>query len=183
MNRHGELNDADGGTVLDFSLDSGNGIIAHPAAKIAASVLYDHINAGLFTADVVDPADLVTRAMSSELRKRAMSEIDPLVRAERARNYPEVADLGRIITADTRLVIVDPTLRDRIVARERVDFVSLVRGSVQIWAKKLDALGVMPVPGRQDVFWWPHEYDPEFLGYMAGALRIQDFITTGVEIY
>lgn len=183
VNRHGEWEPSDGGKVFDFSLDSGDGIVSHPAARLSASILFDQIDTGLLAAENLDPAERVTCAMVSELRRAAINGSDPLCKAERARDYPTVAKLGRIITADTRLVVVDMVLRDRIAARERVDFVSLVRGSVQIWANKLEKLGVQQIPGRHDLFWWPHEYDAGFLGYMAGALRIQDFVNTGVAIY
>jgi CRISPR-associated endonuclease/helicase Cas3 len=182
VNRHGEFNREGGSIVWDFSLDSGNSIVAHPAAKVPASVLEEQIGGALFQADIVDPAERVTSAMMSELRRTAVGGVDLLVSAERARDYPKVAELGRVIQDDTRLVVVDPTLRDRIAAREPVDFLSLVRGSVQIWAVKLGVLGVDPIPGRRDLFWWPHAYDPEFLGYMAGVMKIQKFIEEGGAI-
>ena len=69
--------------------------------------------------------------------------------------------------------------------RDRTIHAAAVRSPTQNSdeAKKLEPLGVVPIHGRQDVFWWPHAYDPDFLGYMAGALRIQDFVNAGVAIY
>jgi CRISPR-associated endonuclease/helicase Cas3 len=182
VNRHGEFDRDAGGAVWDFSLDSGAGIVKHPVAKASAPVLEKQMEEGRFQADVVDAAELVTSAMVTELRKTGVNGADPLVAAERARDYPRVAELGRVIRDDTRLVVVDRALRDRIVAREAVDFLSLVRGSVQVWAVKLGTLGVDPIPGRRDLFWWPHAYDPAFLGYMAGVLKIQKFIEEGGAI-
>jgi CRISPR-associated endonuclease/helicase Cas3 len=182
VNRHGEFDREGASTVWDFSLDSGQGIVAHPAAKIPALVLEDQIGKGLFQGDLVDPAERVTSAMLSELRKAVGGGIDLLAAAERARDYPRVAELGRVIPDNTRLVVVDPALRDRIAARKTVKFLSLIRGSVQIWAVKLGMLGVGSIPGRQDLFWWPHAYDAGFLGYMAGALKIQNFVDEGGAI-
>jgi hypothetical protein len=120
--------------------------------------------------------------MMTELRPKAGDGENPLVVAERVRDYPLVADIGRVITDDTRLVLVDPALRDSVAKRLPVDFHSLVRGSVQLWSTKIDALGVSRIPGRQDLYWWPHVYDPTFLGYMTGVLNIQKFIDQGGAI-
>ena len=49
----------------------------------------------------------------------------------------------------------------------------LLLGSVQIWAHKIELLGLDRLPGRDEVFWWPHAYDPAFLGYMEGALHLE----------
>ncbi len=49
----------------------------------------------------------------------------------------------------------------------------ILSGSVQIWANKMESLGLESLPNRQEIFWWPHAYDPEFLGYMEGALFLE----------
>jgi hypothetical protein len=130
----------------------------------------------------VDPTRLVTLAMRRELRRRGRLLTDHLGEAERRGNYPDVASLGRLIDAETRLVVVDPSLRDRIAERQRLSSRELLAGSVQIWSNKLDHFGLEPLPARREIYWWPHAYDAEFLGYMAGALRIGDFVRTGVAI-
>jgi hypothetical protein len=63
-------------------------------------------------------------------------------------------------------------LRDRIIAKQRVSMRELLLGSVQIWAHRIERLGLDPVAGRDEIFWWPYAYDPAFLGYMEGALRL-----------
>jgi hypothetical protein len=50
----------------------------------------------------------------------------------------------------------------------------LLAGSVQIWGYALAEFGLSPIPGRPEIFWWPHVYDGAFLGYMEGALNLQD---------
>jgi len=59
--------------------------------------------------------------------------------------------------------------------------------SVQIWADKIDKLALPSVFGHErssdtDLFYWIYDYDPDFLGYMAGALKLEDFIASGGAI-
>jgi hypothetical protein len=81
--------------------------------------------------------------MRLEARRRNQEDQNSLVSAEYDRRYPDVARLGRIIDADTRPVVVDRVLRDRIVARERLSAQEFLSGSVQIWAKKIDLLALV----------------------------------------
>jgi CRISPR-associated endonuclease/helicase Cas3 len=136
-------------------------------------LLADLFNQGKLTGPV-EPADLVTLGMRPELRRRRREQQSSLVAAEFERRYPEVATLGRVIDADTRLVVVDPSLRERIIARDKISTRELLFGSVQIWAKKIDLLALDVLPGRREIYWWPHAYDASFLGYMAGALDLRD---------
>jgi CRISPR-associated endonuclease/helicase Cas3 len=53
VNRHGEFDQDGGGTVWDFSLDSGAGIVAHPAAKSSAPVLAKLLEEGYFQGDLI----------------------------------------------------------------------------------------------------------------------------------
>jgi hypothetical protein len=80
------------------------------------------------------------------------------------------------------LVVVDEALKNRVIEREHVSTRELLAGSVQIWTRKIDRLGLDPfrllglndpLPGRDEIFWWPHAYDPTFLGYMEGALFLE----------
>jgi hypothetical protein len=163
----------EGITVQDFVVSHVDGLQQHPAATIPADVLANLFNQGKLNG-AIESADLVTLAMQLEARRRKQEDQNSLVAAERERRYPEVATLGRIIDADTRLVVVDPLLRERIIARERLSARELLSGSVQVWAKKIAFLGLEPLPGRREIYWWPHAYDASFLGYMAGALGLRD---------
>jgi len=60
-------------------------------------------------------------------------------------------------------------------AREATSVTTCGAGSmghvaIVIWTNRIDHLGLHPLSGREGIFWWPHAYDPHFLGYMAGAL-------------
>jgi hypothetical protein len=56
----------------------------------------------------------------------------------------------------------------------------LVRGSVQIWRKKVIDLGIRPLDRDGDLFYWTGPYDREFLGYMAGVLPLIQGKDTGL---
>jgi CRISPR-associated endonuclease/helicase Cas3 len=182
VNRHGMFDAEGGGTVFDFLIESGEGIVAHPAAAQPAAELLRLFEDGAFNAEVIEPAGLVTLAMDREMRNRRTGRPDLLYQAEQTRDYPSVAEHGQVITANTRVVVVDPVLRARLEDRERVPFRDLLRGSVQIWATKIESLGLEPIPRRDDIFWFPHTYDPIFLGYMAGVLELKDFGQRGFVI-
>lgn len=181
-NRHAEW--PGGATVHDFIVSHQGGLTRHPAAEVPADVLAELFEEGAFDNRRIDPAELVTLAMRKEIRRNNRDSTKMLLVAERDRCYPEVAEYGRVIDADTRLVVVDPTLRDRIVGREHVSVRELLSGSVQIWSRQIIKLGLdnNSLPGRDDIFWWPYAYDPAFLGYMEGALRLDEVARGDVVI-
>ena len=173
VNRHGEYDSEGGGVVYDFALDDVD-ITQHPGAVVSSDILR-----GLMAADELDrrnPADVVTKAMREELSARGGLGADPLLKAEAARDYPAVKKYGRVIDADTRIVVVDEHLKRQFAERQPVDFQDLLRGSVQLWTTKIEKLRLERLPGRVDVYVWPHDYDPDFLGYMAGVLKLQTFL-------
>jgi CRISPR-associated endonuclease/helicase Cas3 len=182
VNRHSEFDAAGGGAVFDFLIDSDGGITANPAAKISRAVLRTQFRDGRFARGDLTPAQLVTEAMAEEIRRRGGLDRDAVGEAEAQRDYPTVADEGRVIQADTRLVIVDPFLREQIEQHSPLGFRTLLEGSVQIWATKISLLGLSPLPSRREIYFWPYEYDPEMLGYMAGVLRLRQFMAQGGAI-
>lgn len=182
VNRHGEFDAQGGATVYDFIIDADGHITAHPAAKASAEVLNRLFLSGALTNETMQPARLVTDAMIEELRDRGGLSNDLLTKAEKERNYPEVAKQGQVISEDTRIVVVDRELRARIENYERITFQELQRGSVQIWARRIPQLALDPLRGRTDLYFWPHAYDPDCLGYMEGALSLKDFWANGGAI-
>jgi hypothetical protein len=135
-------------------------------------MLADALNHGV-------PADIVTDAMREELSRLGGLGVDPLLKAEKERDYPSVKEHGRVIDADTRLVLVDERLKKHLAERRPVRFRSLLRGSVQLWADKIGKLGLAPLPERPELYVWNDLYDPDFLGIMAGILRTQTFLAAG----
>jgi CRISPR-associated endonuclease/helicase Cas3 len=183
INRHGEYDDCGGGKVYDFALeDKRKAITQHPAASDSADVLADFMLDD--TLNLLKPADAVTEAMREELRIRGGLPSDQLRKAELEKNYPKVAELGRVISADTRFVVIDPDLKAALKAYRPVDFETLLKGSVQIWANKIEKLklNILRRSSRSpelDIYEWNYDYDPDFLGYMKGVLQLADFISAG----
>lgn len=173
VNRHGEYDSKGGGIVYDFALE-GAGITRHPAASISAEILRELMIANALNGG--DPAGLVTEAMREELLRRGGLSADPLRKAENARDYPRVASCGQVIDAETRLVVVDERLKRRLAAFKPVGFRALLRGSVQLWAYKIDMLALEQLPGRTEIYAWNASYDPDFLGIMAGVLQTEAFL-------
>ena len=180
VNRHGEYDALGGGIVYDFVVDD-KFISAHPAAEISADVLREFLSSGEF--DSPNPAELVTRAMSEELKRLPGGAGKQLLKAECSCDYPEVAKLGRVISADTRLVIVDPKLKSRLRRNRPVNFTDLLNGSVQLWATKIDKLGCEQLQHRRgELFAWNDRYDPDFLGIMAGILDRDSLAADGYVV-
>lgn len=176
VNRHCEYDQDGGGIVYDFAL-ADEGITQHPAAKVSADLLR-----GFMDGDELNrhkAADVVTRAMREELAAVGGLASDPLLKAEAGRNYPEAKQHGRVIDTDTRLVVVDQRLKKRLVEHRPVGFGTLLRGSVQLWASKIDKLRLELLPGRRDIYAWNNAYEPDFLGYMAGVLLNDRFMREG----
>ena len=173
VNWHGEYDDQGGGGVYDFAL-GGDGITQHPAARVSADVLRAAMQKDALNQE--NPADVVTEAMRQELRRLPLKDHIRLCEAEAKCDYPAVAQLGRVIDADTRLVVVDARLIKRLTAHRPVSFRSLLQGSVQLWAQKIGQLGLQSLPGRPEVYTWNDAYDRDFLGIMLGVLRSQQFL-------
>lgn len=173
VNRHGEF-DPDGGSVVyDFALDDKDrGITTHPAARASAPLLDQVLRQGRFSTE--SPADLVTWSMKQEIAR--VQTPQQLRDAEAKRDYPTVAELGRIIDSDTRLVVVSKRLEAKLKAGVPVNSRMLLEGSVQLWAQKVDRLDLEPIPHRgREIFAWPYQYDPQYLGIMKGMLQLDRF--------
>lgn len=161
------------GGVFDFLLD-GTGITAHPAAKNSAPILRNL----LAQMNISDPAEVSSSAMAQEIAAGRLTE--RLREAERQCDYPEVSRLGRVIDADTKVVVVDPILAERIARRERVGFRCLLNGSVQLWIHQIYKLNVSNSPHSPDLYIWKLGYDPSFLGIMDGIIRLDKIISFGI---
>jgi len=177
VNRHGEYDAEGGGVVYDFALDDA-GVTRHPDAEQSSKILLEMMREDRLNSD--NPATIVTDAMRRELFLRGGLGEDPLMAAECAHNYPEVAAHGRVITADTRLVVVSHKLKRRLRDGEHVDFRTLLRGSVQLWSAKIAELGLEPLSThsrQREIYLWNDAYDAQFLGYMEGVLRMKEFLS------
>jgi CRISPR-associated endonuclease/helicase Cas3 len=161
------------GWVYDFLISQDELLTTHPEARAPAAILE-----WLFTTQhafdgPIDAADVVTCALCQEVRDASGTTGELLVKAEADKDYPKVAQLGRLIDADMAFVVVKPALVSKLESGMTVSTRALLDSSVSLWRKGLDDLGLQPLRGRPDLYLWPHAYDASFLGYMEGALKFR----------
>ena len=132
---------------------------------------------------IESPADLITEALRRELMSDTEEKHKRIQKMEMEMDYPEVANLYKVIASDTRLVLVDKTLIDKLEKHERVDPREINRNSVQLWSNKINKLELDFVKGYENsgLYAWPYDYDPDFLGYMAGVLPLLKSTLDGFE--
>ena len=168
--------------VWDFRHDEEGFLTLHPQFKTSRAVL-----AQLFDEETVDPSqctEALRRELNAGLGKMETSAL-AILQAEREADYPEVAKLCRLITADTRTVLVNPDLIARFETRDRDQFPAareVMKHSVQIWSSRLDEgkWPLKPIGFEGELWAWIGEYD-SFLGYMAGVLPLLNAGEKGFE--
>jgi CRISPR-associated endonuclease/helicase Cas3 len=158
----------------------------NPVVSISRRAL-DH-----FTLDELNqmhPSELATIAMRREWTSGAEAKASQLIECEDRMEYPSVSEESRVISTDTRTVIIDKSVAEAVRKGERVSKMEITRYSVQIWATKIDKLALEPLfhhsessDDDSDIYFWSYDYDPDFLGYMKGALKLEEFITSGGAI-
>jgi CRISPR-associated endonuclease/helicase Cas3 len=175
VSRTGEYEDSE---VWDFRHDESSGLSPHPQTKLPREILAKIFKQCAAEERQPSPGDC-TEALRLELRNDRGTQalrIEEVERAEKFWDYPEVARLCRIINTDTRTVLIDANLIERIERGDRghaPSWSEVMQRSVQIWATRLDAAKwpVRPI-GRDGEMWaWIGKYDG-FLGYMAGVLEL-----------
>lgn len=176
VNRNGEYNDVGGSSVYDFDVQ-GDLITPNPSATTSSQILRRLLNHDALNGR--DPAEIVTDAIRDEVRITGNRDARQLCTAEEHSDYPSVAAQGRVIDADTRIVVVDENLIHLLEMNRPVPFRSLLSRSVQLWATKISKLGLEALPGHKELYRWPMDYDPAFLGIMAGVLGNAEFAIAG----
>jgi len=147
---------------------------SNPAVKVARNAVER------FSEDELDrlpPADLATQAMRREWTAGADDKARHLVKAEEEMEYPDVAIRCRVIETDTVTAVIDPGLAEAVRQHKNVSKIELLRYSVQIWAKKTRELALEQIGRAGDLYEWKQPYEPDFLGYMAGVLQLQKFMS------
>lgn len=174
VNREGEYNDSE---MWCFVLSDPN-LSNHPGFKTSQKVFKQLIELNLI--NELSITELVTETFRRELKEDYIEKTDKIQESERNHEYPEVAEMCKIIDSDTRLVVINTDIIRKLENGERVKTIDLIRNSVQIWAHKINDLRLNPVNGYNEIFKWPEDgYDPEFLGYMK---MILDFEATKKDV-
>jgi len=175
VNRHGTWASAE---VWDVRLQDPM-FNANPDFDAPRRVLAEMLLEGKIGPDI---SGTITEALRRELvLKDAREKSERLRKWEAVEEFPEVAQLYRVIDSNTRTVVVDRSLARKLENGERVSWRELLKGSVQIWAKKLDMLSVRQFDHFDELYHWTSVYDPDFLGYMAGILPLIHGWDTGLH--
>ncbi len=144
----------------------------HPGFTLSSHILEKLFEEKRFGNDT--PADIITEALRRELMSDTEEKHKRIQKMETEMDYPEVAKLYRVIASDTRLVIVDRLLIDRLENQEVVDPKEIIKKSVQLWTNNINKLSVKSLRGYENsgLYAWPYDYDPDFLGYMKGIIPL-----------
>ena len=161
-------------TVLDFDFKDVQTFPDNPSLKPSKDALERLFADGRIGPDKpCDLGDICLAAMKAEFRPSSQQTALDLVRAESELDYPKVAQNCRVIQTETKTVVVDPAIISRLKRYERVPSIEVVRHSVQMFNAKIEKFGLSPVTSESDLFYLSEswDYDPDFLGYMAGIIN------------
>ncbi|MCF6148369.1 MAG: DEAD/DEAH box helicase family protein [Candidatus Kuenenia sp.] len=165
INRSGEYGESD---LWNFRIVPGDFLKEHPSFVTSAKILKQFFDEGK-----VAPG-YCTEAMKREVREKNQLSADsnPVVIAERNRDFPSVENQFKVIPAKTVTAIIDRDMCERIERHEKVDFRELQQKSVSIYSNNIDKFALRPLHGLKDLYAWMLDYDSDFLGYMLGVLKL-----------
>ncbi len=165
INRAGEYGESN---LWNFQIVPGDSLKEHPSFVTSSRILKQFFDEGK-----VAP-DYCTEAMKREVREKNQINADSnlIVIAERNRDFPSVKDQFKVIPANTVTAIIDSEICERIERHEKVDFTELQQKSVSIYSNNIDKFALSQLRESEDLYKWQLEYDGNFLGYMAGVLKM-----------
>lgn len=183
VNRHGEKNRAE---IWDFKI-SDSLIPDNPQFTTSQNVLKR-----LFenkTIETKNSTEIVTEAMRLELMSDFgdfSQKAEEIKKREKLYDFPGVAKLGRVIDADTRMVIVSAKIADSLEHHQKVDPIDIILNSVQIRFFKIDSAQFKglckPINGNEELYRWEGKYDSKFLGYMEAIVPLIEMNINGYKI-
>ena len=139
----------------------------NPGMKESASVLKGYLERQI----IISP-ELSTQSISDEIALYGLSgKYKNLIVSEEQKKFPEVEREFKVIDTDTRIVVTDPNVANRL-KRGNIDWRELQKVSVQIPKYKLDELKTPKV--LDNIYLWKIDYN-DFLGYMAGVIPLIKF--------
>ncbi len=182
------------GTLISFRL-TGPDVTPHPAMKETAKILDELLAEGAFRS--TGPSGLLSLEFQRALKGKLVERAEKLKRMDKDSDFPGVRKEFRVIDADTRMIIVEPSLAVQMERGDRVSFPEVTLHSVQVYASKISKLpcrellrrgrgeagAASPISdGANKIFIWEGEYDPGFLGYMAAEQAIRNLYAAGGAI-
>jgi CRISPR-associated endonuclease/helicase Cas3 len=171
VNRNAELGQES--LVWDFDLADTATFPNNPAMKRAREALGQLFASAWLAPDrAPDVRAVCLQALRHEFSPKHQADALQAVRSEWPRmDYPEVKQVCRVISTDSRLVLIDRELLGSIRSGRGLAQPDLIARSVQMQPYKIAQLGLEPVlDSSQELYVLPEgwAYDPDFFGYMAG---------------
>lgn len=164
INRSGEFQESD---LWSLKIIPSDKLKEHLKFRSSAAILKE-----LFKEGKVSP-ESCKEAMKREVRQNNQGncEADPIVIAERNKEFPEVEDKFKVIDKNTVTVVVDDNLKLRIERRERISPSELQDKSVNVYRNQMDKYALRPFDNYPGLYLWTLAYN-DFIGYMAGVLEV-----------
>lgn len=156
--------------LWNFQIVPGDSLKEHPSFATSSRILKQFFDEGKVA------TEYCTEAMKREVREKSQLSADsnPVVIAERNRDFPSVKDQFKVISANTVTAIIDREMCERVKRHEKVDFIELQQKSVSIYSNNINKFALMPLREFNELYVWMLDYDSDFLGYMAGVLKLGD---------
>lgn len=172
VNRHNHVEEE---TVWTINLKESNLLKKNPGMFNSAKVLMDLYRDGR----QISP-ELCTLALKREVRLDG-AFTQSLFKSEQQLRFPAVEKDFKVIASNTRTVVVDAELVKKMEGHHPVNWRDVQKSSVNISGYRLDALHIPEVSGYPDVYKWPHNYN-DFVGYMAGVIKIEAFKAGDISV-
>jgi CRISPR-associated endonuclease/helicase Cas3 len=164
VNREGLL---EGSEMWTFCISEDGMLKLNPGLKESALVLKKY-----FEMNQTIMPELSTQSIADELVLYGLSKKSiKLVDNEDVQNFQQVERDFKVIDTDTRLVVVDPNVAERL-QYGKIDWKELQKVSVQIAKYKLDELRTPMIIDK--IYKWNLDYN-NFLGYMAGIVELKKY--------
>lgn len=128
----------------------------------------------LFNQNKVNPT-FCTEAMRQEIREknRGTAKDNPIVKAEKAGKYPDVAELFKVIDdSEAFTVVIDSDLKKKLDDGDKPSRKEMQSLTVRMRKWQIDNLGLSRIKWYDELFFCPPEFYDPFLGYMRGVLQI-----------
>lgn len=164
VNRHNKINSANVWSVI---LKEDGDLKKHPGLRDSSKVLFEILEDGSRISPI-----LCTAALKREIRL-AGHFLSALKEHENRLQFPQVEKNFRVITSDTRTVVVGEELIKKLESHYPVDWRDIQKSSVQIWGYRLEKLCIPEFERYRGMYKWIYEYN-DFIGYMAGVLKMSN---------
>lgn len=168
-----------GAFLFDFILKHEAPLVAHPGFEKSIQIFQSLWSQIQDSATDINQLSTIALCREAVARSGDVIKSEQLLADEKSLSFQDVQKVSQMIDADTRTVVVDDKLIEKIELGIQLNWKDIQNNSVQLWVNKINKLGLRPIRGSKDIYGWSGRYDSEFLGIMAGVLDRNDFVSKG----